>query len=80
MKDRAVLIAGLIGGVVGVVSASPFALYFGFGKPVFATVVVGVGILLAGAGMVSGFCAALAWAVEADRRSGGYRCRGVGRV
>lgn len=77
MKDRPVFVAALIGSFVGVVLSSPFAMYFGFGVPVLATVLAGVGILLAGAFLFGGFCAALVGAVRADRRNGGYRCRGM---
>ncbi|MFB7719452.1 hypothetical protein [Nocardia sp. NPDC056100] len=80
MKDRPVLIVALAGGFVGVLLSSPFAVYFGFGNPVLVTFLVGVGILLAGGIAFGGFCAALVWAVRADRRNGGYRCRGESRA
>lgn len=80
MKDRPVLVAALIGGFIGAMLSSPFAVYFGFGTPVLATVIAGVGILLAGGMMFGGLCAALVWAVRADRRNGGYRCRGESRA
>ncbi len=80
MKDRSVLVVALIGGFIGAMLSSPFAVYFGFGTPVLATAIVGVGILLAGGTMFGGLCAALAWAVRADRRNGGYRCRGESRA
>ncbi|WP_410869820.1 hypothetical protein [Nocardia sp. A7] len=75
MKRRPVLVVALIGGFIGAMLSSPFAMYFGFG-----TAIVGVGILLAGAMMFGGLCAALAWSVRADRRNGGYRCRGESRA
>ncbi len=74
MKDRPVLVAALIGGIIGTILSSPLAVYFGFGTPVLATVIVGVGILLAGIGIFGGFSAALVSAIRADRRNGGYRC------
>ncbi|WP_194838818.1 hypothetical protein [Nocardia sp. XZ_19_369] len=80
MKDRPVLVAALIGGFIGAMLSSPFAVYFGFGPPVLATVIVGVGILLAGAVVFGSLCAALVLAVKADRRNGGYRCRGASQA
>jgi hypothetical protein len=80
VKDRPVLVVALIGGFIGAVLSSPFAVYFGFGTPVLATAIVGVGILLAGGMMFGGLCAALVWAVRADRCNGGYRCRGESRA
>lgn len=80
MKDRPVFVVALIGGLIGAMLSSPFAVYFGFGTPVLATTIVGVEILLAGVVMFGGLCAALARAVRADRRNGGYRCRGESRA
>lgn len=80
MKYRPVLIVAMIGGLIGTILSSPFAVYFGFGTPVLATAIVGVGILLAGGIGFGGLCVALALAVRADRRSGGYRCRGKSRA
>ncbi|MFJ2662834.1 hypothetical protein ACIO14_00675 [Nocardia fluminea] len=76
MKDRAVLVMALIGGFIGAMLSSPFAVYFGFGTPARATTIVGVGLLLAGGIVFGSLCAALTWAVSADRRNGDYRCRG----
>ncbi|MEV6071176.1 hypothetical protein AB0L82_31915 [Nocardia sp. NPDC052001] len=80
MKDRPVLVVALVGGFIGAVLSSPFAVYFGFGDPMLATVIVGVGIVLVGAVVFGGLCAALVAAVRADRRNGGYRCRGESRA
>ncbi|WP_410877125.1 hypothetical protein [Nocardia sp. A7] len=76
MKRRPVLVVALIGGFIGAMLSSPLAVYFGFGTPALATAIVGVGILLAGVIMFGGLCAAMALAVRADRRKGGYHCRG----
>lgn len=80
MKDRVVLVMALIGGFIGALLSSPFAVYFGFGTPTLATAIVGVGVLLAGGIAFGGLCAATTWAVRADRRNGGYRCRGESRA
>lgn len=76
MKAWPVWTGGGIGAFVGAILTFPFAVYvFSAGRVVLSSIIVGGSVSLAGVAIGGSFGAAVVYAVSADRRNGGYRCR-----
>ncbi|WP_431955185.1 hypothetical protein [Nocardia lijiangensis] len=74
MRAWPVTITALVGAFAAAMLVYPLTVYYLLG-PEPMLIVLGTGALLAGVQLGAGFGAAVACAVAADRRNGGYRCR-----